>query len=222
LEDNYQRVNWQISLKQLRGLLNCTASSYDRFKEFNDKVLKRAFREINEKTSLKFEYEPTARVNRKFTKIEFRIVTKRSHDPGGQKVIEASVLPESAETVQYKYWSDVFGGNDILADICKITRYEFTKEEIEYIAAVLQRVPMEERLLLLNEVYTNMYRYAHRVKNRASYLAASLKKAIKKAIKDAEKEKEEALQEEHCSFNIDEWYSWAESYDPEKINFSEE
>ena len=51
-------LSWDIALDELKALLRCTADSYKGYKEFNDKVLKKCFSELNEKTDCKFTYEP--------------------------------------------------------------------------------------------------------------------------------------------------------------------
>ena len=59
LEQNrHMHLSWDIALDELKALLRCTADSYKGYKEFNDKVLKKCFSELNEKTDCKFTYEP--------------------------------------------------------------------------------------------------------------------------------------------------------------------
>lgn len=74
LVDNKFRKTWQISLVELKKLLNCSADSYNQFKRFNDLILKKCQKEINEKTDLKFEYS-SIKKGRRVAEIEFTVQT---------------------------------------------------------------------------------------------------------------------------------------------------
>jgi len=58
LEYNRFRQSWEISLEELKDVLNCTDETYKEFKRFNDLILKKCHKELHEKTSLKYTYEP--------------------------------------------------------------------------------------------------------------------------------------------------------------------
>ena len=228
LKDNRFRRSWDIEIEEIKNIMRVRGASYEQFKEFNKKILKLCQNEINTKTSITFDYEPSCRKGRKFTKIKFTIISDTSGDtPLATEQSESVMLNDisamtdvsTEETDKRRYWAEVFGGNDTLAALCEITRYEFSKSEIEYIAAILQRVPLSDRKQLLNEVYCNMSRYEVGVKNRVNYLSEALKKEIVKRNKEG---KEEYLGSGYSSFSIKEWYEQAESYDPEKIGFKED
>lgn len=51
------RRKWEISFDKLRKEMCCGKAYKDNFKDFNDKVLKKAQAEINQKTDLTFEYK---------------------------------------------------------------------------------------------------------------------------------------------------------------------
>ncbi len=61
LENNRFRKTWEIKLDDLKELIKCEAETYDKFKYFNDLVLKKCHTELNEKTDCHFEYEPIKR-----------------------------------------------------------------------------------------------------------------------------------------------------------------
>ena len=63
LENNRSRhrKTWEIGLDELKEMLNCTAETYDRYKYFNDAILKKCHKELNEKTDCHFDYEPVKR-----------------------------------------------------------------------------------------------------------------------------------------------------------------
>lgn len=74
LENNRFRKSWEISLEELRVLLNATEESYNEFKIFNNRILRRTQKELHDKTELKFEYEPIKK-GRKVVAIQFTLQT---------------------------------------------------------------------------------------------------------------------------------------------------
>ena len=59
LEQNrHMHLSWEIDLEQLKTMLKCTAETYNEYKRFNDLVLKKCQKELNEKTECHFEYSP--------------------------------------------------------------------------------------------------------------------------------------------------------------------
>lgn len=58
LEKNRKRGKFSIDVKSLKAILNCSEEeTYQQFKHFNDKILKKAHKEINEKTQCHYEYK---------------------------------------------------------------------------------------------------------------------------------------------------------------------
>lgn len=59
LEQNRFRTPFEVELEELKTILCCEKEeTYKEFKRFNDLVLKRIQKELNEKTECKFRYEP--------------------------------------------------------------------------------------------------------------------------------------------------------------------
>lgn len=75
LEDNRFRKVWEIDIEELKKILSCTAQRYEQFKFFRSEVLNRAKAELEEKTDLRFNYEPVKK-GRKITAIRFNVHTK--------------------------------------------------------------------------------------------------------------------------------------------------
>lgn len=75
LERNRWRKIWKEDIEELKKILNCTAESYKKYKEFNDKILKKCHKELNEKTTLHFSYIPTDKKGRSYTAVQFTIET---------------------------------------------------------------------------------------------------------------------------------------------------
>ena len=75
LEANRFRKSWEVDLDELRQVLNCdTEESYNEFKLFNNRILKRCQAELLEKTECKFTYVPV-KTGRKVTGIQFTLET---------------------------------------------------------------------------------------------------------------------------------------------------
>lgn len=72
LEDKFYIKKWEVSLYELKKMLNCNAERYKEFKFFNSEILKKCKKEINEKTTINFEYVPIKK-GRKVVAIEFKI-----------------------------------------------------------------------------------------------------------------------------------------------------
>lgn len=72
LEDKFYIKKWEVSLDELKKMLNCNAERYKEFKFFNSEILKKCKKEINEKTTINFEYVPIKK-GRKVVAIEFKI-----------------------------------------------------------------------------------------------------------------------------------------------------
>lgn len=72
LEDKFYIKNWRVDLDELKKMLNCNAETYDEYKRFNDLILKKCKKEINQKTTINFEYVPIKK-GRKVVAIEFKI-----------------------------------------------------------------------------------------------------------------------------------------------------
>ena len=91
LEQNrHMHLSWETDLDELKTLLRCTASSYTGFKEFNDKILKKSFNELNEKTTCHFSYAPVKR-GRTVKAVRFIL------EP--LAVMEDEKIPEKSETL---------------------------------------------------------------------------------------------------------------------------
>lgn len=74
LEYNRFRQSWEISLDELKDILNCTDEYYNEFYRFNQKVLQRCHKELHEKTSLKYTYEPIKK-SRSVVAVRFTLET---------------------------------------------------------------------------------------------------------------------------------------------------
>lgn len=75
LESNRFRKTWEVDLGELRQVLNCDKEeSYNEFKLFNNRILKRCHKELQEKTECRFTYEPV-KTGRRVTAVRFTLET---------------------------------------------------------------------------------------------------------------------------------------------------
>lgn len=75
LEANRFRKSWEVSLEELKTILNCEQEEYTKeFKRFNDRLLKRVHKEMHEKTECRYAYEPIKK-GRSVVSIRFTLET---------------------------------------------------------------------------------------------------------------------------------------------------
>ena len=74
LEHNRFRKSWEVDVDVLRKFFNCTEELYDEFKYFNQRILRRCQKELEEKTDCKFTYEPVKK-GRKVVAVKFTLKT---------------------------------------------------------------------------------------------------------------------------------------------------
>ncbi|MCQ2524700.1 MAG: replication initiation protein [Lachnospiraceae bacterium] len=80
LENNRFRKEWTVDLSELKQILNCeNDETYSEYKHFNNLILKRCYKELNEKTELQFTYSPI-RNGRNVAAIRFNIAELKNID----------------------------------------------------------------------------------------------------------------------------------------------
>ena len=127
LEKNRFRKSWKIELDELKTLLRCTGESYSQFKVFNDRILKKCYKELNEKTTLSFIYEPI-KSGRRVTAIRFTVQTL--------PIIDVAASEIEPEFVDDKI--DFLSG--AVTPKCG-SEPEFTREQMQTILEVLTTIP---------------------------------------------------------------------------------
>lgn len=116
LEDKAYFKKTEITLEKLKKMLNCTAETYNEYKRFNDLILKKCKKEINQKTTINFEYIPIKK-GRKVVAIEFKIQrtpdkqeinTKVvSHDENNSNLIYQEEHPECQSNLSGDFGKDL-------------------------------------------------------------------------------------------------------------------
>lgn len=93
LEMNRFRTAWEVSVDELKQILRCTDECYTKFKVFNDAILKKCFKELNENTSCKYSYE-TVKSGRHVQAIRFTLEPLNIEQP---KIPKAEPIPTPQE-----------------------------------------------------------------------------------------------------------------------------
>lgn len=171
LTDNRFRKSWTINLIELKELLNCNAERYSQFKFFNAEILKKANNEINEKTDLKYTYEPVKR-GRKVSEIRFTVETLSDN---------AQLTFNDLDEKEQQYSSEPL---EFLAGACDDS---FTEEEMQVIFSILttKDLPAHQNGVQMARYHFLMQQYAElkrqeslqSIKNRFSYFKKMIEKA---------------------------------------------
>lgn len=74
IEANRYRKTWVVSVDDLRETLGCTDETYKSYKRFNDLVLKKTKKELDEKTDCHFTYD-SIRSGRRITQLQITVET---------------------------------------------------------------------------------------------------------------------------------------------------
>jgi hypothetical protein len=182
LVDNRFRKSWTINLVELRDLLNCTADTYSQYYRFNDLILKKCFKEINEKTDLKYTYEPVKK-GRKVSEIRFAVETLTDIEPPSIECEDFVQTPlENLEDCDF-LWCDAITDANL----------NFTKEQIDEIQQILVTVPAHKMPDMKCGVHISRYHYIkqkvaeierrnaqNKIRNKFAYLLAMMKQDIER------------------------------------------
>lgn len=175
LEANRFRKSWEISLDELKHILNCENEDFYReFKYFNRDILKRVQKEMHEKTECRYTYE-SIKKGRSVVAIRFTVET----------------LPKLNLELEPEEGNEIL---EFLRSACsRDNEPEFSREEMQQIFEVLVTIPENklpskealpvqsiemQRYHYLREKYAAMERLANRkpIKHRFSYFIAIIKR----------------------------------------------
>ena len=177
LENNRDfRKSWEVSLNELKERLGCTSTTtYNKFKYFNDLILKKCHQEINEKTDCKFDYEPVKR-GRVIVAIRFTIKTLKQ-----LAVEDVANLPEVQNAPENRpLWESV------------LKEWKLSQEKLDELAALLDTIP-KSKLPEAEDTEQSKYKYIalkaaeikrrsqeKRINNRFAYLKKMIYADIQK------------------------------------------
>ena len=196
---------WKISIEVLKKMLCCNSDTYNSFKRFNDLVLKKCHKEINKKTDLHFNYQPTDRKGRKFTNIQFTIETFVE----GIESEQSSILLDFGSD-PHQLGSNLDDDNDIDCDsdlsvlLDKAFKGEFPSDNIQELHdLVCKAVPENDnkaRVQYFLERYRKMEAYSPNKKGRLNYLKTIIENEIQS-------------KGDSSSYDLGEYEKFARNYD---------
>lgn len=177
LVDNRFRKSWRIGFEELKSLLNCNAERYSQFKFFNAEIVKKAHKEINEKTDLRFSFTPIKK-GRKVAEIEFTVETLTDIEPPSIECEDFVQTPlENLEDCDF-LWCDAITDANL----------NFTKEQIDEIQQILVTIPAHKMPDMNCGVHISRYHYIkqkvaeierrnaqNKIRNKFAYLLAMMK-----------------------------------------------
>ena len=133
LEANRYRKSWDISVDELKQILDCDKEeTYKAFKRFNDLLLKKVQKEMNEKTECRYKYEPI-RKGRNVVAIHFEIET-----------LSNTNLEEIDENqMTFEQWQEeAVKEKELWQEPLEV--FEFNQEQYDEIFSVLITIPSDK------------------------------------------------------------------------------
>lgn len=201
LDKNRYRKSWDISLSDLKLLLNCSAETYNVFWRFNDLVLKKCYNELTEKTELKYTYEPI-RSGRKVTKIRFTVETINDIEEDPDQLSFLDDIPSDPSEQSHELtdieveWCEKYGVdcNDDIVLMAAACNFEFTAIQMNEIMEFVRLMPLENqhgkdiaRHHYIAQTYAKLNTAAERaeknkspIKHRYNYFLTLVKKDLAK------------------------------------------
>lgn len=174
LEANRFRNPFEVNLDELKQILSCeNEESYRQFKRFNDLVLKRIQRELNEKTECRFHYEPIKR-GRSVVAVRFTLDSIAAAIPDQQVPGQMSLTDIQPG---HELWETAMPGSGFLGD------------EIAHLRSLLVTVPEDKLPNMGNGIEIDRYHYMHNlwtkmlaqrkpIRDRYAYLCRMLEQDV--------------------------------------------
>lgn len=176
LLENRFRGTWDISLEDLKVLLNCNnESTYKEFKRFNDLILKKVYKEIHDVTDVQYDYK-TIKKGRSVVALKF--------------IYKASKVLNDDEQLSI----DDIGVGDYILWHKPLEPLNLTHEEFEEIDSILMTVPtskmpnspacedsedlMKYHYIDIKVKEINRRNAAKRIDNKYAYLLKMIKQDI--------------------------------------------
>ncbi len=186
----YRNV-WEVDIEELKEMMHCTAETYSQYKRFNDLILKKCQKEICEKTDLKFDYEPTKKIGRKFTALKFTIAS----EPGWENI---SNLFEEEVSSLMPYINACDG--------------QFTEQQVEILKKLMDLfLPEKQQVSYLSQKFSELtYRIEQKkntknkkINNRFSYLKAMITNDCKDCQVREQKESDEETGDSGSAYDME-------------------
>lgn len=133
LEANRYRKSWEIAVDELKQILDCDKEeTYKAYKRFNDLLLKKVQKEMNEKTECRYSYEPIKK-GRNVVAIRFEVET-----------LSKSKLEEIDENqMTFEQWQEgAVKEKELWQE--PLETFEFTQEQYDELFSVLITIPSDK------------------------------------------------------------------------------
>lgn len=125
LEANRYRKSWEVSLSELKKILDCDKEeTYKVYKRFNDLILKKIHKEMNEKTECRYSYEPVKK-GRSVVSIRFTVKTLSKVNTDMSQI----TLEQYQNDLKKDLWESAVG------------EFDFSKEQLSELREVLIVIP---------------------------------------------------------------------------------
>ena len=130
LEANRYRKSWDIPVDELKQILDCDKEeTYKAYKRFNDLLLKRVQKEMNEKTECRYSYEPVKK-GRNVVAIRFEIET----------LSNANLEEIDENQMTFEQWQEgAIKEKELWQE--PLEAFEFTQEQYDELFSVLITIP---------------------------------------------------------------------------------
>ncbi len=169
-QQRHMHLVWEVSIDELKDVLNCHKDTYASYKRFSDLILKPSLAEVTSKTQCKAAVTPL-RTGRNVTSLRFMLQPNEAKEDDNQITIWS--VDEATTYEQYD----------------AATEKTFTEGQLEQIAAALKEVPIFclpsgesdniRRYKLLSALYQRLKKREETVKinDRCAYLIRTLSNA---------------------------------------------
>lgn len=125
--DNKYKETWEIPIDELKAILCCNVEeSYNKFKVFNDRILKRVQKEIHEVTDIQYTYE-TIKKGRNVVAIKFIYKSKENIEESAD--FNQLTLEQCQAELNRELWESA------------LDDFHFTKEQLDEIRELLVVIP---------------------------------------------------------------------------------
>ena len=129
LEHNRFRKSWEIGLEDLKKMLDCDQEeTYQQFKYFNDKVLKKVQKELHEKTECRYTYTPVKK-GRSVIAIRFEVKT----------LPKQIGLDEPQTVIDIEDWKEIDDKSKLWQ--AALEEFNFSPEQLDQIFSILATIP---------------------------------------------------------------------------------
>ncbi len=169
---------WTIDLDELKLLLKCESDhSYQQYKRFSEKILKRCHQELTENTECQFSYEPI-RKGRRVVAVRFFLGTIAGQLEGQMSFADINDPQEQDQDKAAQYSSEKLA---FLAEACD---FEFSDAEMRVLLDLILKIyPCDgqnglEHFNYLRQKYNLLQLYSKKKKiaNRFNYLKAIIER----------------------------------------------